>query len=136
MIDGVHHITINVKNLPEAIRFYGVFLGLEQLESIEMEDHRLHYFRLPGGIRLELIEYLEDTGICSAGLLEQGRFRHLALKTDRLEYIAEHIGEFGGKVLQPPRFVEKLFFTGMLAEDPNGCELEFISCGLPEEGKR
>ncbi len=136
MIKAVHHITINVKNLPESIRFYGTFLGLEQLEGADMGDHRLHYFQLPGGARLELIEYLENTGICQAGLLEQGRFRHLALETDELKYIEEHIEEFGGKVLQPPRFVKELLFTGMLAEDPNGCELEFVSPASPGQEKK
>ena len=59
--------------------------------------------------------------------MERGRFRHLALRVDDLETLAVRLGDFGGRVLQPPRWVEQLGFTGMLAEDPNGCELEFLT---------
>lgn len=140
MVTGVDHITINIKDRQQSIRFYGEFLGLKRLADVDMEDHRLTYFDLGGSARLELIEYFEEdqdaedqemateTGKATkAGkATDPGSFRHLALAVSRLEPIAEEIQSYGGRVIQPPRWVENLQFTGMLAEDPNGCELEFV----------
>lgn len=130
MITGIHHITINVKNLTQTHRFYGELLGLTRLEDIDMGDHTLSYYALPGGAKLELICYREVTPVCTAGLLERGRFRHLALQfdtVDALNSVVDRLPLYGGRVLQPPKWVEALQFTGMLAEDPNGCELEFLT---------
>ena len=127
MVQSIDHITINVKNLEASRAFYGELLGLAELSKVDMGDHILTYYALPGGVKLELISYMSDTGDCTAGLLERGRFRHLALRVDDLETLAARLGDFGGRVLQPPRWVEQLGFTGMLAEDPNGCELEFLT---------
>ena len=127
MIQSIDHITINVKNLAASRAFYGDLLGLAELTQVDMSDHLLTYYALPGGVKLELISYMSDTGDCTAGLLERGRFRHLALRVDDLESLAARLSDFGGRVLQPPRWVEQLGFTGMLAEDPNGCELEFLT---------
>lgn len=127
MVQSIDHITINVKNLEASRAFYGELLGLAELSKVDMGDHILTYYALPGGVKLELISYMSDTGDCTAGLLERGRFRHLALRVDDLETLAVRLGDFGGRVLQPPRWVEQLGFTGMLAEDPNGCELEFLT---------
>lgn len=127
MIQAIHHFTINVRDLAASIRFYGEFLGLPQLGHVDMGDHTLDYFALPGGAKLELISYAAPTPVCTAGLLERGRFRHLALQADDLGAVSAGLEAYGGRVLQPPRWVEALGFTGMLAEDPNGCELEFVS---------
>lgn len=127
MVQSIDHITINVKNLEASRAFYGELLGLAELSKVDMGDHVLTYYALPGGVKLELISYMSDTGDCTASLLERGRFRHLALRVDDLETLAARLGDFGGRVLQPPRWVEQLGFTGMLAEDPNGCELEFLT---------
>lgn len=129
MIKDIHHITINIKDLEASHRFYGQFLGLERLEDVDMGDHSLHYYALPGGAKLELIAYAGDTGDCVSGLLERGRFRHLALVVDDMDYLCNNIENYGGRMLQLPRWVEELRFTGALAEDPNGCELEFV---MPE----
>ena len=85
MITGIHHITINVKNLTQTHRFYGELLGLTRLEDIDMGDHTLSYYALPGGAKLELICYRAVTPVCTAGLLERGRFRHLALQFDTVD---------------------------------------------------
>ena len=126
MVTGVDHITINVKDRQQSIRFYGEFLGLKRLEDVDMGDHRLIYFDLGGSVRLELIEYDEEVREAQGRVTDQGKFRHLALGVSSLEAVEAGIRSYGGRVLQPPRWVEKLQFTGMLAEDPNGCELEFV----------
>lgn len=126
MINGVHHITINVKELEKSIHFYGEFLKLHRLEDVDMGDHRLIYFLIGENLRLELIDYMIPGNDFSGGLTDCGMFRHLALLVDDINEIEKCLESYGGEVLQPPRRVEKLKFTGMLALDPNGCELEFI----------
>ncbi len=125
MIKSIQHITINIVDLAKSVAFYGELLGLPRLDDVEMDDHVLHYFVLPGGTRLELIEYAQRTPIACDPLTARGRFRHIALETNNLDALAEKIPLYGGHILQPPKYVEKLGFLGMLAEDPNGCELEF-----------
>lgn len=126
MVKGVDHVTINVKRLEESLKFYGELLGLKRLDDVDMGDHRLIYFQLAEGCRLELIQYNGETGEYEGKPTDRGMFRHLALEVTDLEEIWARLETCGGTVLQPPRWVEKLQFTGMLAADPNGCELEFV----------
>lgn len=126
MVKGVDHVTINVKRIQESLRFYGEFLGLKRLEDVDMGDHRLFYFQLMEGCRLELIEYYAETEERRGNQTDRGMFRHLALEVTDLEAVRSRIEEYGGTILQPPRWVEELQFTGMLASDPNDCELEFV----------
>lgn len=136
MVKGVHHFTINLRDKARSLRFYGEFLGLERMPDVEMEDHRLIYFRLPGGGRLELIEYDRPGGVGTDHAAAPGRFRHLALEVADVEAAARTLESYGGRVVQPPRWVERLGFTGMLAEDPNGCELEFVEFPAADPGKK
>lgn len=123
---GIDHITINIKDLQPSIRFYGEFLGLKRLADVDMGDHRLIYFDLGCSARLELIEYYGEVREAEGKASDRGKFRHLALSVSSLKAIEDEIESYGGRIVQPPRWVENLQFTGMLAEDPNGCELEFV----------
>ncbi len=40
-IESVDHVTINVLDANESIRFYGEVLGLVRLPSVRMQDHDL-----------------------------------------------------------------------------------------------
>ena len=62
MVQSIDHITINVKNLEASRAFYGELLGLAELSKVDMGDHVLTYYALPGGVKLELISYMSDTG--------------------------------------------------------------------------
>ena len=79
-ISAVDHITINVKDLDHSLHFYGSILELEQLPSVKMEGQTIYYFRLPGGTRLELIHYNDDTGIFDGNKLAEGSCRHFSLE--------------------------------------------------------
>ena len=56
-IEAINHITINMKDIDKSLDFYGRVLGLEKLNEINMGDHYIRYFALPGGVKLELLEY-------------------------------------------------------------------------------
>ena len=53
MIRKIDHVTINVTDLAGTLRFYGDLLGLVPLPTVDMGDHELHYFAIPGGAMRE-----------------------------------------------------------------------------------
>ncbi len=120
------HITINVKDMKKSEEFYGDILGLKKLEIVDMGDHRLHYYELSGELMLELIEYDEDHGELHPDVKTRGIYRHLALQCEDVDSLYERLRAGGFNVLTKPENVEKLNFRNILAEDPNGVELEFV----------
>ena len=120
------HITINVKDMKKSEEFYGDILGLKKLDIVDMGDHRLHYFELSGDLMLELIEYDEDHGELHPDVKTRGILRHLALQCEDVDSLYEKLKNGGFTVLTEPEDIEKLKFRNILAEDPNGVEIEFI----------
>ena len=119
-------MTINIKDKEASILFYGELLALPRLPDFEMDDHRLLYFALPNGVKLELIEYFFETGVEQVPLTAKGIIRHFAFEVEDITLLESKIVLYGGEILQVSKWVEQLGFTGMLVRDPNGCELEFI----------
>ena len=121
------HITINVTDMKKSEDFYGRILGFKQLESVDMGDHELHYFELPGGLLLELIEYTDDFGRLHPHVKTQGIYRHLAFRCDDVDSLYTKLTENGITCLSAPDYVPQLKFRNILVEDPNGVELEFVT---------
>ena len=121
------HITINVKDIEKSEEFYGEILGLKKLNTVDMGDHRLHYYGLADDLLLELIEYDEDFGELHPHVKTRGIYRHLALQCDDVDELYKKLTDRGITVLSPPGDVPRLRFRNILAEDPNGVELEFIT---------
>ena len=120
------HITINVTDMKKSEDFYGRILGLKQLETVDMGDHELHYFQIEGGPRVELISYTNDFGEMHPDSKTAGLFRHLAFSVEDVDALAETFKDNGIKILEGPADVKKLNFRNIIAQDPNGVELEFI----------
>ena len=120
------HITINVTDMKRSEDFYGRILGLKQLDTVDMGDHELHYFEIPGGPRIELISYTDDFGEMHPDSRTAGLFRHLAFDCEDIDALFKTFKENGVTVIQEPAMVEKLKFRNLMAKDPNGVELEFI----------
>ncbi len=121
------HITINVTDLKKSEEFYGEILGLTRLPSVDMGDHRLYYYRLTDELLLELIEYDDDHGELHPDVKTRGIFRHLALECEDVDALYRKLKEHGITILSEPGDVPKLGFRNILAEDPNGVELEFLT---------
>jgi len=130
MITGIDHFTINVLDKEASLWFYGVFLGLPELDIINLKDQEIRYYGLTNNCRLELIDYEEDSEkhICQissptwrkdvASLQRaKGCYRHMALLTD-------HLDEF--PVRMEPTIMKELGIKGILIEDPNGVEIEIV----------
>ena len=121
------HITINIKDMKKSEVFYGEILGLRKLDIVDMGDHRLHYYELSEGLLLELIEYDDDLGELHPNVKTRGIYRHLALGCDDVDALYKKLTDRGVRILSSPDDVPKLRFRNILAEDPNGVELEFVT---------
>ena len=125
-IKAVDHITVNVKNLEETLRFYGEVLGFERLPDVPMDGQVIYYFRLPGGTRLELIKYDHDTGVSDGNELAVGSCRHFAFEVENIEETVETLRKAGYEFHLPCAWSYVLGCTCGLVRDPNGFELEFL----------
>jgi lactoylglutathione lyase len=128
---NIDHITINLLDIPRSIAFYQDVLGLPSLPSVAMEDHILHYFQLPGGCRLELIEDQFATRTAATTVTDRGTYRHLALQVDDLDALRRSCERFGAAITAAPAQIPRLGFRNMLVRDPNGVEIEFLERPAP-----
>ena len=126
MITELNHLTINVVNMSRSCFFYGDVLGLTEAGEIDMGDHTLTYYMLPGECRLELICYAAPSGTMHPSSDTCGLYRHFCLRTDSLAALHTRCMECGVKVTKAPSYVEKLGCSTMLIQDPNGVEIELI----------
>ena len=122
---GIDHITINCRDIQKACHFYETVLQLQKLDTVDMGDHVLYYYQLPG-VRLELIDYKEPQKNWETGNTDTGIYRHFAVTVDGLEEIRERCLAVGGSIHMEPTFIPQLGNTVMLIADPNGVEIEMI----------
>ena len=72
------------------------------------------------------MEYYNDKPAHPEPSDEKGIYRHMALTTDGIEALFKRCTTYGVNVLMEPVRVDKLKWTGMLIEDPNGVEIEIV----------
>lgn len=124
-IEAINHITINMTDIEKSLDFYGRVLGLEKLNEINMGDHYIRYFALPGGVKLELLEYFYETNPAVCSEVDAGMFRHVAFEVNDIFEAAKELEKEGIKITEGPAYSDKLGCYFMLFEEPNGCQLEF-----------
>ena len=124
-IISVDHITINMRSPEKSFSFYEEVLGLNRDDVVDMGDHVLYLYQLPG-LKLELIEYKEPQRQIHAGNTDIGVYRHFALLTDDIDALYRRCLSAGFGINMAPAFVDKLSQTVMLIKDPNGVEIEII----------
>lgn len=124
-ITAVDHITINMRDPERSFRFYEQVLGLSPLETVDLGDHVLHYYQLPG-TRLELIRYKDQQKAWDTGNTDTGIYRHMAIVVEDLTAAHQECLDFGCTINMPPTHIAAITKTVMLAADPNGVEIEFI----------
>lgn len=126
VLESIHHITVNLVDKEKSFWFYGKVLGLEKLEEADMGDHYIYYYLLPGGCKLELIEYQYETELIKADPVSKGIYRHLAMQTDDVEELCQILCENDITVLEGPKPNATLGVKFMLIREPNGVEMEFV----------
>lgn len=125
-VTAVDHITINCCKIQESFDFYENVLGLSRVNTVDMGDHVLHLYQLPGA-KLELIEYKNEQTHIAAGNTDIGVYRHLALRVNDIEEAYKRCQQAGCRINLEPTAMEKLNgMVIMLIVDPNGVELEII----------
>jgi lactoylglutathione lyase len=123
---AVDHITINCCNIKETFNFYENVLGLSRIDTIDMGDHVLHLYQLPGA-KLELIEYKNEQKLVNAGNTDVGVYRHFAIRVDDIEEVRKRCEKAGIGINLEPTAIQQ--FNGqvvMLIVDPNGVEIEIM----------
>lgn len=126
MIRKLDHVTINIKDFEKTMNFYGDLLGLEKLPSVEMEDHTLFFFKLPDGVKIELVQYHFETKEETVEYSRKGAARHFAFRVDDLDGLQKKLENAGYHFHVPAAYVKQLGFRSGLVRDPNGFELEFV----------
>jgi lactoylglutathione lyase len=124
-VRGVDHITINCTDTERAFRFYEDILGLSKLETVDLGDHTLYYYALPG-LKLELIGYKNPQKLWETGNTDLGIYRHIALVVDDLEELHRRCQEAKVRINLAPAFIPAINKKVMLLSDPNGVEIEAI----------
>lgn len=124
-IISVDHITINMREPEASFGFYEGVLGLEKVDVVDMGDHVLHLYGLPG-LKLELIEYKREQKTVCASNTDIGVYRHFAVCVDDLEECRKLCEEAGYGINMYPEFIEGIGKTVMLVRDPNGVEIEIV----------
>lgn len=123
-VQGIDHVSINVKDIEASVDFYGKVLGWRQLQTVPFEGFSITYFQVPGGGRLELFDYggknpKSDRGETEAGL------RHLAFTVDNVDAAEAELRSKGVKITLAATDLPSLECRVLLFLDPNGVTLEF-----------
>lgn len=125
-ITAVDHITINCFKIQESFDFYENVLALSRVNTVDMGDHVLHLYQLPG-VKLELIEYKNEQTHIAAGNTDIGIYRHMALRVNDIEEAYQRCLQAGCRINLKPTAIKQLNDQIiMLIVDPNGVEIEMI----------
>jgi catechol 2,3-dioxygenase-like lactoylglutathione lyase family enzyme len=127
IVKTIDHITINVKDLEKTFSFYESILGLQRLDfTMDLGFGVIYYMELPGGTKLELINYRTDEHSLYTKDTDLGIYRHVAFTVDSLDEIKERCMKWGAKINLEKDYNKFLNCYVMLVADPNGVEVEFV----------
>ncbi len=124
------HTMVRVKNLDEALNFYGKIFGLTEIRRYENEKGRftLVFLAARGDIdraRAELSPCLELTYNWDTEDYTGGRnFGHLAYEVDDIYGFCQHLMENGVTINRPPRDGHMAF-----VRSPDGISIEILQKG-------
>jgi catechol 2,3-dioxygenase-like lactoylglutathione lyase family enzyme len=127
IIKTIDHITINVKDLEKTFSFYESILGLQRTDFVmDLGFGIIYYMMLPGGTKLELINYRTDERSLETTDTDLGIYRHVAFTVDNLDEIKKRCVAWGAKINLDRDYNQFLNCYVMLVNDPNGVEVEFV----------
>lgn len=116
VISGIHHITVEVKDLEEALEFYVDILGLDELPTPEnIKEAGVRWINFNDGTALHIVKNEN----CSAP-----EIAHMALSIDDIASWKEYLSNKGVEIKSPKLNVynaERFFIN-----DPSGNRIELI----------
>ena len=122
-LNSIDHISINIGNFNESLKFYCGTLGLKEQNTVRIPECNITYLELPDGGRIELIDY----GMCKeradADSLRVG-LSHIAFDSDNLEAWEQHLKNNGVKIILPVTDLIEVGVKVLVFEDPDGTILE------------
>jgi glyoxylase I family protein len=125
---GIHHVCVKTRDWDKSIEFYRDVLGCTEKIEWNSSPTRAAMLDLGDGNYIEIFEDLEYTPA------PNGSVAHFALRTSKLDEVATHVRECGGKITVEPKDVTlsttnnagavlvRLFFC----EGPSGEVIEFF----------
>lgn len=124
---GFHHVSVKTRDWDATRRFYCETLGFTERLAWRTAPQRAALFDAGSGNYLEVFE---DLGYTAA---PHGAITHFALRTTRVEAVAERVRAAGHKITMEPKAVTipatngaplpiRIFFC----EGPNGEVIEFF----------
>jgi lactoylglutathione lyase len=123
-INGIEHVSINVRDMQKSKDFYTRVLEFKYLEMVDTGECDIHYFALPGGARLELFDYRGQSKQAAREDSEVG-LRHLAFQVEGVAAHEQLLRDAGIEITLPTCDLPNLGVRVCLFLDPNGTTLEF-----------
>jgi len=127
VIEGLEAVTVHVRDIHKAQRFYGEVLGLQQILFDGAVGRAV--FAIPGtSATLRMHVYDPSEGGREPGTVSGVVFSHHDPVT-----ACEEIARRGGRVVEPPHVIHPLGFTATLSviADPDGNEFVLRSPPTP-----
>ena len=142
--DAVHHVGVTVADLERSIAFWTRLLGVPDRDRRILDGPRLAlllgfprvrvdscWFDLPGGVALELLQYLEPVGTPRDPGTENPGNVHICLHVADIETAHAHVVAAGAvpvspapiDILQGPRAGSRI----ACLRDPDGVTIELFS---------
>ena len=106
MIKKINHVGIAVKDLDEAIRFYGENFDLESEGIEEIREQKVKVASiLVGESRIELLQSTDPNGPVAKFIEKKGEgIHHIALEVERIEWTLQKMREMGVQLIdEKPR---------------------------------
>jgi catechol 2,3-dioxygenase-like lactoylglutathione lyase family enzyme len=124
-VQGINHVSINVRDLEVSARFYAEVLGFRRLETVAMDGgFSITYFEIPGGGRMELFDHSGGSRESHREESEVG-LRHLAFTVEDVVGAEKLLRARDVPIVLPTTEVPALGARVLLFLDPNGVTLEF-----------
>jgi len=117
MITTTDHFSFSVSDIEEALDFFSGALGLEAspIEDVSAENVRkivgfpdahlrISMVNVPGGSRIELIQYVRPKGSCVDSATCNPGAAHIAFQVDDVEKMYDDLSGKGIRFINPPEW--------------------------------
>lgn len=101
MVKGIHHVSIAVRNLDQALEFYGGALGLQRSDSVAREEGGLRLaFLQAGESKIELMQPTDPEHSVARFLDRRGEgLHHICLEVGDVRAALQSLAERGAELI-------------------------------------
>jgi glyoxylase I family protein len=132
LLSGFHHVCVKTRDWEQTLKFYRDVLGCTEKIAWRAAPQRAIMLDSGGGNYIEVFEDLAYTPAPDGSIL------HFALRTSRLDEVADRVRAFGAKITVEPKDVTIATTNGagpvpiriFFCTGPNGEVIEFFQNSL------